>query len=147
MFTSRPWPKHITLKLNPVSLTLLIYIDITQYNAVKKSAYQLLKILKDEIVHTTDIGVQLRIPLGELKKLKAETMKNKRPLKECFTEMLDTWMKGASDRTWGQVFEALEDKNNKLKEDMQKIHKENEKGISLHVYAYTVYMYIIIIII
>ena len=79
---------------------------------VNKSAAELVDILSVEVVNCTQLGIHLKLPLPELKKLETQSMDKKPPIK-CFGEMCHYWLQNNERKTWQVVYTALDQRSNK----------------------------------
>ena len=83
-----------------------VFISVTQ------NEYELYQLLKQEAAGCTNLGVHLHIPLDTLKHLERHHA-TKKPIKDCFRDMCQFWLKNAEDKRWKVLYKALDDCGNR----------------------------------
>ena len=102
--------------------TIILFASVTQ------NEYELYRILQQEAANCTNLGVQLRIPLGTLRQLESHNA-TKKTISACFRDMCEFWLKNAEDRRWEVVYKALEACGNRaLKSQLEKKYPPHMQG-------------------
>ena len=100
---------------------------------VSLNAAQLERLVREETIQCTSLGIQLKIPFPRLHVLEKQSM-TKRTITHCFEEMCYYWLyENDEDRKWSEVYKALEQQGNRrLKAILEEKHKADTKGNNYH---------------
>lgn len=81
--------------------------------AVTLSAFDLQSEISEITASTQSLGVQLGFSLDELKAMEKECMKSQHTIEERMELMLAKWKDLGTNRTWNDIYKALEKLGNK----------------------------------
>ena len=116
-------------KFNLLSVTCYLNDIITTVSPVKLSAPQLQQLIRDEIVNSTELGLQLGLEYPMLKQLMSQ-YGQRRKVDECFSDMCDSFLHKKEGRTWDVVYKALESQGKKrLMVQLKEKYPPNTRGI------------------